>query len=132
MEAEYTLTQHSSEEEDELRCSVKKFKDSCGSRSFSQLRLPVSYKDTLVGDIPGAYQQAFQVDKIWAESYESDSKLEPLVEGITKVMLSKETNVRIRAPSSKALIVKVYGKSVGFNYHTFKISPRSNSLRNIF
>ena len=56
MEAEYTLTQRSSDEEDELRRSVKKFKDSHGARSFSQPRLPISYKDTFVGDIPKAYQ----------------------------------------------------------------------------
>ncbi|XP_050277720.1 uncharacterized protein LOC126719182 [Quercus robur] len=122
MEAEYALTQRSSEEEDELHRSVKKFKDSHGSRSLSQPRLPVSYKDTLVGDIPGAYQQAFQVDKIWEDSYDSDSELEPLVEGMAEVTLSKETKARIRAPWVKALIVKVYGKSVGFNYLTFKIN----------
>ena len=36
--------------------------------------------------------------------------------------LSKETKSRIRAPWSKALIVKVYGRSIGFNYLTFKIN----------
>nr|POE91199.1 hypothetical protein CFP56_37804 [Quercus suber] len=38
---------------------------------------------------------------------------------MAEVTLSK---VRIKAPWSKALIVKVYGKSVGFNYLTFKIN----------
>ena len=123
MEAEYTtLTQRSSEEEDKLRRSVKKFKDSHGTRSFSQPRTSVSYKDTPVGDIPGAYQQAFLVDKIWEEDYESDFDLEPLVEGMAEVTLSKETKACIRAPWSKALIVKVFGKSMGFNYLTFKIN----------
>ena len=41
---------------------------------------------------------------------------------MAEVKLLKETKARIRAPWSKALIVKVYGKSVGFNYLTFKIN----------
>lgn len=93
MEAEYTtLTQHSSEEEDELWHSVKKFKESNRARSFSQPRTPVSYKDSLIGDILGAYEQAFKFDKVWEEGYESDTDLEPLVEGMVEVKLSKETN----------------------------------------
>ncbi|KAK9986224.1 hypothetical protein SO802_031175 [Lithocarpus litseifolius] len=54
-----TPTQRSSEEEDELRHNVKEFKESNGARSFSQPRKLVSYKDSLVGDIPRAYEQAF-------------------------------------------------------------------------
>ena len=38
------------------------------------------------------------------------------------VKLSKDTKAMIRAPWSKALIVKVYGRMVGFNYLTFKIN----------
>ena len=41
---------------------------------------------------------------------------------MAKVKLSKETKARIRAPWSKALIVKVYGRSVGFHYLTFKLN----------
>ena len=48
--------------------------------------------------------------------------MEPLIEGMAEVKLSKETKARIRAPWSKALIVKVYGRSVGFHYLTFKLN----------
>ncbi|KAF3952716.1 hypothetical protein CMV_021755 [Castanea mollissima] len=41
---------------------------------------------------------------------------------MAEVRLSKETKSRIRAPWSKALIVEVYGRSVGFHYLTFKIN----------
>ena len=83
----------------------------------------MSYKDSLVGDIPGAYEQAFRFDKNWEEEdYESDTELEPLLEGMAEVKLYKETKAHIRAPWSKALIVKVFGRSVGFNYLTFKIN----------
>ena len=41
---------------------------------------------------------------------------------MVKVKLSKETFFRIRAPWSKALIVRVYGRTVGLNHLTFKIN----------
>ena len=76
----------------------------------------------LLGDIPGAYEQAFNLERSWDENVELDSDLEPLIEGMVEVKLSKETFSRIRAPWSKALIVKVFGRTVGFNYLTFKIN----------
>ena len=123
MEIEYTtLTQCSSEEEDELHHSVEKFKESNSARSFLQPRSLISYKDCLVRDISGAYEKAFKFNKGGKEEYESNAELEPLTEGMTEAKLSKETKSRIRAPWSKALIVKVYGRSVGFHYLTFKIN----------
>ena len=115
-------TRRSSEEEDELQRSVKKFKDSNSARSFTQPRTIVSYRDTLLGDIPGAYEQAFSFERNWDDNDKSDTDLEPLIEGMVEVKLSKETFSRIRAPWLKALIVKVYGRTVGFNYLTFKIN----------
>lgn len=115
-------TRRTSEEEDELQRSVKKFKDSNGARNFTQTRTLVSYRDMLLGDILGAYEQAFNFERNWDENLESDTDLELLIEGMVEVKLSKETFSRIRAPWSKALIVKVYGRTVGFNYLTFKIN----------
>nr|POE98399.1 hypothetical protein CFP56_65577 [Quercus suber] len=112
----------SSEEEDEFQRSVKKFKENNGKRSFLPPRKLVSYKDSLVGDILGAYEQAFKFGKDWEEDYESENEMEPLTEGMAEVKLSKETKARIRAPWSRALIVKAYGRSVGFHYLTFKIN----------
>ena len=80
------------------------------------------YKHSLIGDILGAYAQAFSFDKVEGNEEESDSELDDLVEGMVDVKLSKETKARIRAPWAKALIVKVYGKSVGYSYLTFKIN----------
>ena len=123
MEVEFsTPAQRISEEEDELHRSVKKFKESNGARGFLPPRKLVSYKDSLVGDIPGAYEQAFKFSKECEEGYELEAEMEPLIEGMAQVKLSKETKARIRVPWSKALIVKVYGKSVGFHYLTFKIN----------
>ena len=64
MEVEYSSDPpRSREEEDELGCSVKKFKESSGVRQASQICVPISYRDTLLGEIPGAYERAFK-DKV--------------------------------------------------------------------
>nr|POE81242.1 hypothetical protein CFP56_47465 [Quercus suber] len=112
----------SSEEDAELVRSIKKFKDDSSNRAFSPPRKQVSYKDSLLGDIPGAYAQAFRFDAIEEVEGESDTELEELVDGMVDVHLSKETKARIRAPWTKALIVKVYGRTLGYNYLSFKIN----------
>nr|POF06015.1 hypothetical protein CFP56_47729 [Quercus suber] len=70
----------------------------------------------------GAYEQAFKLDIVWDDGEESDTEIEPLVEGMAKIKLSKETKARIRALWAKALIVKVFGRIVGFDFLTFKIN----------
>ena len=82
----------------------------------------MSYKYSLVGDIPGAYEQAFKFDTIrYDDDEDSNVEVEPLIEGMAEVKLSKEKS-RIREFWSKALIVKVFGRTVGFSYLTFKIN----------
>ncbi|KAL0010056.1 hypothetical protein SO802_005164 [Lithocarpus litseifolius] len=103
----------SSEEEAELERSVKKFKDNLKEKPFIPPRSQVSYTDSLLGDIPGAYAQAFRFDRVKEAEVESDTELDDLVEG---------SKSRIRAPWTKALIKKVYGKTVGYSYLTFKIN----------
>lgn len=76
----------------------------------------------LVGEIPSAYEQAFKFDKSLEMEYESDMDIDPLIEGMVEVKLSKETKMHIREPWLKALIVKVFGRTAGFNYLTFKIN----------
>ena len=56
MEAEYcNEPPRSSEEEDELGRNVKKFKESSGVQQFTPPQNIISYKDSLIGDILGAY-----------------------------------------------------------------------------
>ena len=52
----------------------------------------------------------------------SNIEVEKVLEGMVEVLLSKETKACIRAPWSKALIVKVYGRTISFGYLTFKIN----------
>lgn len=46
----------------------------------------------------------------------SDEEVEELREGFASVSLSKETKQCIRAPWSKAIIVKVFGRIVGYKF----------------
>ena len=50
-----------------------------------------------------------------AES-DSDEELKDICEGMAAIRLSRETKQCIRAPWTKALIVKVFGRTVGFNF----------------
>ncbi|XP_050264093.1 uncharacterized protein LOC126708343 [Quercus robur] len=114
----------STEEEQELVRSNKKVKDLHNEAPVDTIRLPgstsfaskFSFWDKLVGDIPEAYPQAFAyLDHMDADS-ESDEETEELCDGMAEICLSKETKRRIRAPWAKALIVKVFGKTMGFNF----------------
>ena len=82
----------------------------------------ISYKDTLVGEIPGAYEHAFKFNIVREDEEESEPDLEPFIEGTVDVNLFEESFKRIREPWSKALIVNVFGRTVGFNYLPFKIN----------
>jgi len=123
MESEFQQpTQCSTEEEAELFRSVKKFKDNSIEKPFVPPHKQVSYKHSLIGDIPGAYAQAFSFDRMEDPEEVSDDEVEDLVEGMADVSLSKETKYHMRAPWAKVLIMKVYGRIVGFNYLTFKLN----------
>ena len=84
--------------------------------------MPVIYKDTLLGEIRSAYEHVFKFDIAREEEEEAEPDLEPLIEGMVDVNISRETMSRIREPWSKALIVKVFGRIVRFNYLSFKIN----------
>ena len=133
--------ERSREEEAELSRSTKKVKEShCNDsqqRPFnginpnamgsSQLPEPnnvkKSFKDKLIGEIPGAYAQAFDFFEYIDNGMESesDSEVDSLRQGVAAVSLSKATIQRIRAPWSSALIIKVFGRSVGYNFLLSKL-----------
>ena len=99
MEPEFERTsQCTSEEDAKLQRSIKKFKDNASDRPFIPPRKRMSYKDSLLGDILGAYAQAFRFDTTAEFGDESDTELDDLVHGMVDVHLSKETKARIRAP----------------------------------
>nr|POE88871.1 uncharacterized protein CFP56_37406 [Quercus suber] len=78
----------SEEEEDTLRRNTKKFKESHqvgendGQTSTATHR---SYRDKLLGTIPGAFEQAFGFESVMQEDVESNTEEDNLREGCTKI-----------------------------------------------
>ena len=101
----------SREEEGELRRSTKKAKESHtsepptdvkqqGNSSFTPFGAQgpnISFKDKLIGEIPGAYTQAFDFTRYIENEMEAEATVEVIREGSATVNLSKETKQRIRA-----------------------------------
>nr|POE49886.1 hypothetical protein CFP56_64309 [Quercus suber] len=81
-----------------------------------------SFKDKLVGEIPGAFAKAFEFTDVMEEEAESDDEMLDLREGLATVKLSKETKMRIRSPWALTLIIKPFGKAVGFNFLQNKLN----------
>lgn len=61
MECEFSRGEKSIEEEAELQRTTKKAKDAKGVMEFGS---PPSYRDKLVGEMPGAYAQAFNLGSV--------------------------------------------------------------------
>ena len=102
----------SREEEAELSRSTKKVKDihhvdfseissenGHSPWSFREGVLPnKSFKDKLVGEIPGAYAQAFDFTDQMEDDADLDDEVAGLREGLAVVKLMKETKICIRGP----------------------------------
>ena len=118
MECEFSTSEKSTEEEAKLQRSTKKPKDAKGATEFST---PPSYRDKLIGEMSGAFAQAFNL-----VNHEMDMSTPPvcmneLVNGMVAVNLDPATRSTIRARWNHALIVKVYGRTVGFHYLRSKV-----------
>ena len=77
-----------------------------------------------MGVIPGAFEQAFELQRSMQEDELSDVEDETSPESWANVTFSKEEKVRMRAPWSAAIIVKTYSRNIGFSY----LSSRIRSL----
>jgi hypothetical protein len=88
------------------------------------VRSSISYKDSLISMIPGAYEHAF-----FGSSMEEDADLssneddedEPPGDGEVVIKFSRELKQRIRDMWSSSLIVKVFGCSVGYVFLVNKL-----------
>nr|POE89719.1 uncharacterized protein CFP56_49491 [Quercus suber]POE89722.1 uncharacterized protein CFP56_49494 [Quercus suber] len=120
----------STEEQEELARSNKKVKNvghagfqegmdtssSSPRRSNGRWNQSMTFKDRLMGEVPGAYTQAFSFEDLMKDDIESDDEVEALREGLVAVKFSKDLKHEMRSPWTRALIVKVYGRPVGFNF----------------
>ena len=96
-------------------------------------RTGISYKDSLIGVLPGAYEYAFfgnnmEDDGIISSDEEED--VEPPEEGEVVIKFTRELKHRIRAPWSTSLIVKVFGRSVGYVFLVNKLKTMWNFAGN--
>nr|POF10944.1 uncharacterized protein CFP56_16060 [Quercus suber] len=80
-----------------------------------------TFKDKLVGEILGAYAKAFDFSNLLDMEAESDEEVEELRDGLAAVKLTRETKLRIKKPWSKALIIKLYGRSIGLSFLQSKL-----------
>lgn len=119
--------ERSVEERDTLERSTKKFMDhhipdeGIHEANENGKNLFKSYKDKLVGDILGAYEQSFGFDDNMDKEAESNAEEDNLCEGMVAISLSKEEKTRIKAPWGKALVVKKFGRNVGFLFLSTKL-----------
>ena len=131
----------SREEEAELERSNKKVKDlrhanymedsayAMGGTSWSKDagNTQASFKDKLVGEIPRAYRQAFDFTDEMEDLPKAERDISSLKEGLAVVRISNDLKHKIRAQWTKALIIKVYGRMVGFSFLQEKIMALRNS-----
>ena len=84
-----------------------------------------SFRDKLIGSIPGAFAKAFDLaDQMDEDVYSDDEEAEVhglLWKGMVVVKLTKETKICIRKPWSKTVIVKLVGRTVGYSYMQSKL-----------
>ena len=103
---------HSNAETDNLACSTKKFKDSHQSTEDKEDNLHAkvgSYRDRLVGSIPGAFEKAFGFASAMQEDVESDNEDEHAQDGSLIVCFSRDDKTHMGAPWYQALIIKPFG-----------------------
>ena len=81
-----------------------------------------SFKEKLVGELPGAYRRAFDLMDQMVVSPEIELDTSSLRKGLAAVRLNNELKQKIKAPWARVLIVKLYGRTVGFNFLQQKVS----------
>ena len=123
--------QRSPEEVDSLARSNKKLKDhhldhhSEWDNTHSKANFSTggfaSYRDRLVEAIPRAFEQAFGLGQAGEKEAEANVEEDSLCDGFAAVALSKEDKERIRAPWTSSLIVKSFGRSLGYMFLSSKI-----------
>ena len=70
----------------------------------------------MVGEIPGAYAKAFDFSDLMDMEADLDKEVEELCEGLAAMKLTRETKLCFKRLWSNALIIKLYGRVVRFNF----------------
>nr|POE51982.1 hypothetical protein CFP56_76578 [Quercus suber] len=84
-----------------------------------------SFRDKLVGEILGAFAEAFDLTDQMEEDPDSDDDEVDVGDltrvGVVAMKLTKETKRRVRGPWSKAIIIKLVGRTIGLSYLRSKL-----------
>ena len=102
----------SEEEEDALARSTKKFKESHSFQEMNEKGKGIkigSYKDKLLGAMPGAFAQAFGLESAMQEDLESNIEEENDQDGSLRIGFTREEKVQMRAPWQKLSSSKPLG-----------------------
>lgn len=106
------------EEADNLVRSTKKHKATF--RSFTPQRPTVTYKDLVLS--PSLDWEDCAAHSLPSEDEDPHSDIEAdSDDSFPTILLSKEEKLRTKAPWRSALIVKAFGKSLGYKYFDHKI-----------
>lgn len=106
---------------DHTRKEPQGFAAATDQRSTSYEERRTSYRDKLTGVIPGAYEQAFQIER-FAED-DSDDDIPPEEDdGAPRILLTRQEKLRIRAPWRSSLIVKLTGKTLEHGFFIQKLN----------
>nr|POF09458.1 hypothetical protein CFP56_48392 [Quercus suber] len=117
MECEFSQSEQSTKEEVEHRRSTKKEKDAMGASEFGS---PPSYRDKLVGEMPGTFAQTFNLDSHEMDMSNPPVSMGELVNGIVAFNLDPVTRRSIRARWNHALIMKVLSE-LPFEYYNLGV-----------
>ena len=88
-----------------------------------------SYKEKLVGAIPGAFAQAFGFDSSMQEDLEFDNEETNNQDGSIRIGFTKEEKARMRASWQKALIIKTFGRRTAFSFLIERVRKMWNLCR---
>ncbi|XVE96268.1 hypothetical protein REPUB_Repub02eG0206400 [Reevesia pubescens] len=90
------------------------------------IRQVVSYKDSLLGEDYGSFADTVRMDGNY--SGDDEPMQEVYKDGELSVSLDVEEKRRLRQIWSHSLIVKVYGKTVGYRFWKFKLGQLWSSI----
>lgn len=82
----------------------------------------------LVEDMPRAYTQAFNLHEEVTDQVSSEAEVNEIATGIASVKLSSTSKRVIRGRWTHAIIIKHYGRSVGFHFLHSKIMSLSKPV----
>ena len=100
------------------------FVDSNEPSSPIRVRSGITYKNSLMGVIPGAYENAFfgnNMEDDGGVSFDEEEDGESPEDGEVVIRFTRDLKQQIRAPWSTSLIVKVFGHSVGYVFLVNKL-----------